>query len=87
MRIEDIAAAQVLLHEQLKTDWAKLLNGLALGSCPALSQILRPLEPEYYWSADETGGRRTSCLNRLRHWRSCFHRLFIMRCGFATVLR
>ncbi|MBE7545667.1 MAG: hypothetical protein HS127_00665 [Planctomycetia bacterium] len=67
MRIEDIAAAQVLLHEQLKTDWAKLLNGLALGGCPALSQILRPLEPEYYWSADETGGRRTSCLNRLRH--------------------
>ncbi|WP_419470345.1 hypothetical protein [Candidatus Kuenenia sp.] len=43
VRIEDIAAAQVLLHEQLKTDWAKLLNGLALGSCPALSQILRPL--------------------------------------------
>ncbi|MBE7546294.1 MAG: hypothetical protein HS127_03960 [Planctomycetia bacterium] len=34
VRIEDIAAAQVLLHEQLKTDWAKLLNGLALGSCP-----------------------------------------------------
>lgn len=54
MRIEDIAAAQVLLHEQLKTDWAKLLSGLALGSCPALSQVLRPLEPEYYWSADET---------------------------------
>src|SRR3989338_7920429 len=36
------------------TDWTKLLNGLSLGSCPALSQILRPLEPEYYWSADET---------------------------------
>ena len=54
VRIEDIGAAQVLLHEQLKTDWAKLLNGLALGSCPALSQVLRPLEPEYYWSADET---------------------------------
>lgn len=54
MDIEGIAAAQVLLHEQLKTDWAKVLNGLALGSCPALSQVLRPLEPEYYWSADET---------------------------------
>ncbi|MBF8275836.1 MAG: hypothetical protein HW390_909, partial [Candidatus Brocadiaceae bacterium] len=54
VRIEDIAAAQVLLHEQLKTDWAKMLNGLALGSCPALSQVLRPLEPEYYWPADET---------------------------------
>ena len=52
--IEDVAAAQVLLHEQLKTDWAKLLNRLALGSCPALAQVLRPLEPEYYWSADET---------------------------------
>ena len=52
--IEDIEAAQVLMDKQLRTDWAKMLNRLALGSCPALSQVLQPLRPEYYWSADET---------------------------------
>ena len=52
--IEDVAAAQVLLNEQLKTDWAKLFNRLAFNSCPALGQVLMPLRPDYYWSADET---------------------------------
>ena len=52
--IEDIEAAQVLLYEQLKTDWTKLLNRLSLNSCPALRQTLMPLHPDYYWSADET---------------------------------
>ena len=52
--IEDIEAAQHLLDDQLKSHWSKMLNGLALGSCPALSQVLRPLRPDYYWSADET---------------------------------
>jgi hypothetical protein len=52
--IEDVAAARVLLNEQLKTDWAKLLNRLAFNSCPALGQVLMPLRPDYYWSADET---------------------------------
>jgi hypothetical protein len=52
--IEDVEAAQRLLDEQLQTRWPELLNGLALGSCPALPQVLRPLRPEYYWSADET---------------------------------
>jgi len=52
--IEDMEAAQRLLNDQLQTNWAELLNGLALGSCPALPQVLSPLRPEYYWSADET---------------------------------
>jgi hypothetical protein len=52
--IEDIEAAQRLLDEQLQSHWTELLNGLALGSCPALAQVLRPLSPEYYWSANET---------------------------------
>ena len=52
--IEDIETAQQLLDDQLKTDWAKRLDELAFGSCPALSQVLRPLRPDYYWSADET---------------------------------
>ena len=52
--IEDIEAAQAIMDKQLRTDWSKMLNRLAFGSCPALSQVLRPLRPEYYWSADAT---------------------------------
>jgi hypothetical protein len=52
--IEDVEAAQELMGAQLRTRWAEKLNGLSLASCPALSDVLRPLEPEYYWSADET---------------------------------
>jgi hypothetical protein len=52
--IEDIATAQNLLDEQLKSDWAGLLNRLTFDSCPALREVFRPLRPEYYWSADET---------------------------------
>jgi len=52
--IEDVEAAQRLLDEQLQSHWTELLNDLALGSCPALSQVLQPLPPEYYWSANET---------------------------------
>jgi len=52
--IEDIEAAQAIMDKQLKTDWTKMLNRLAFDSCPALSQVLRPLRPEYYWSADAT---------------------------------
>ena len=52
--IEDIQGAQELLDKQLTTDWTKLLNGLALDSCPALEHVLMPLRPEWYWSADET---------------------------------
>jgi len=52
--IEDIEAVQRLLDKQLRTDWTKMLNRLMLDSCPALPQVLVPLRPDYYWSADET---------------------------------
>jgi len=52
--LEDIEKAQYLLDSQLRTNWTKLLNRLTFRSCPALSDVLRPLRPEYYWSADET---------------------------------
>jgi hypothetical protein len=52
--IEDVKTAQKLLDEQLRSDWKQILNRLAFGSCPALVQVLRPLHPDYYWSADET---------------------------------
>ena len=52
--IEDVETAQKLMDKQLRTDWPKVLNHLALQVCPGLSQVLKPLRPEYYWSADET---------------------------------
>jgi len=52
--IEDIEMAQELLDKQLQSNWTKLLKRLAFGSCPGLLQVLRPLRPDYYWSADET---------------------------------
>jgi len=52
--IADMDAAQALLDQQLRTDWPALLNRLTFDSCPALAEVLAPLRPEYYWSADET---------------------------------
>jgi hypothetical protein len=52
--IEDIVKAQKLMDNQLRMNWPKLLNRFALESCPGLPQVLRPLRPDYYWSADET---------------------------------
>jgi len=52
--IEDIESAQELLDSQLQTDWSPILTRLSLKSCPALSKVMLPLEPEYYWSADNT---------------------------------
>ncbi len=52
--IEDVETAQKLMDKQLRSDWPKVLNRLALQVCPGLSQVLKPLRPEYYWSADET---------------------------------
>lgn len=52
--IEDMEMAQTLLEKQLKTPWARVLNRLALGSCPALGRVLGSLRPEYYWSAEES---------------------------------
>jgi len=50
----DAAKAQRLMDRQLRSDWSGLLQGLTLGTCPALRQALWPLRPAYYWSADET---------------------------------
>lgn len=52
--IEDSDAAQNLLNKQLETNWPDMLMKLALKSCPALAEVIRPLNPEYYWSADNT---------------------------------
>jgi len=50
--IEDWAAAQRLLDEQLRTDWPGLLNRLLHQANPALS-IVDTYPTPYYWSMDE----------------------------------
>lgn len=52
--IEDIPAAQSLLDQQLQTNWTALLNRLTFSTCPALAEVMLPLRPDYYWSADNT---------------------------------
>jgi len=52
--IGDLALAQRLLEEQLRTHWPELLNGLVLNMCPGLWKLCPPFVPRYYWSADET---------------------------------
>jgi len=52
--IEDIETAQNLFTKQSETNWSQMLMKLAFTSCPALAQVIRPLRPEYYWSADDT---------------------------------
>lgn len=51
--IEDIEKAQALAHQQLQTHWPTQLSRLTLELCPDLPRVL-PIQPEYYWSADET---------------------------------
>ena len=50
--IEDWAAAQRLLDQQLRTDWPGLLNGLLQQANPALG-IVDSYPTPYYWSMDE----------------------------------
>jgi hypothetical protein len=52
--IADLEAAQRLLDEQLRTAWPALLDRLLTATCPVMGEVLAPLEPAYYWSADET---------------------------------
>jgi hypothetical protein len=51
--IADIKSAQELLDKQLKTNWSEMLNSLVNTAYSDLYSLL-PLDPYYYWSADET---------------------------------
>lgn len=48
--VEDWAGAQRLLDEQLKTDWPKLLDGIARGLNPRHEEMFAQLPMDYYWS-------------------------------------
>ena len=54
LRISDVARAQQLCDEQLKTDWAKALDDLLDAALPTHRQLGAPIGQSYYWSASQT---------------------------------
>jgi hypothetical protein len=52
--LEDTAAAQALMDEQLRTDWPALCNGLVEELNPVAAEVRAPLGLAYYWTTPET---------------------------------
>jgi hypothetical protein len=52
--IEDIVAAQLLMDEQLKTDWPHVLDSIQKKISPAHAPLFANYPLPYYWSADES---------------------------------
>jgi hypothetical protein len=52
--LEDPAAAQLLMDQQLATDWPALCNGLVDELNPLAAQVRAPLGLQYYWTTPET---------------------------------
>jgi hypothetical protein len=69
--IEDYEEAQKLLHRQLETNWAELLNGLAEQLNPVQESIFERYPSSYYWTcyqsewATDVVFREASFLKRL----------------------
>jgi hypothetical protein len=52
--LDDVAAAQALLHQQLRADWPALLGGLARLSDPTHDTLLGDRPVPYYWTVDQS---------------------------------
>ena len=52
--VQDQAAAQRLLDEQLRMNWTKLLNGILHQAHPAKDTLFANYPLDYYWSAEES---------------------------------
>lgn len=53
VHVDDVAAAQSLLDQQLQTNWSSVFNNLLLTVQPKFHSLF-PQPLDYYWSADET---------------------------------
>lgn len=53
-RVDDVAAAQALLDEQVGVDWAGLLGPLGEAVNPARKAIVGDYDIDYYWSVDQS---------------------------------
>ena len=51
--LENVNKAQELLDKQQETNWSEMLNGLVEDMLSGFGKLL-PVNPEYYWSADDT---------------------------------
>ena len=52
--VSDLGRAQALLDEQHRTDWPKLMAPLVQWCHPLHTEITRPIERDYYWTAAES---------------------------------
>jgi hypothetical protein len=52
--VDDIPAAQRLMHKQLETDWPRVLTRIARTMNPLHKEIFEPWPMDYYWSAYQT---------------------------------
>jgi hypothetical protein len=52
--VKDVARAQRLFDQQLRTDWVRLLDGIARQVHPMRAKILARCPVEYYWSAEQS---------------------------------
>lgn len=52
--LEDPAASQKLMDQQLKTDWRSVLDAVAQRLNPAHEEMVGPNPPSYYWTAYQT---------------------------------
>jgi hypothetical protein len=54
VRIGNIARAQQLCEDQLRLDWAQVLDGLLDRALPMHRELGAPIGQSYYWSASQT---------------------------------
>ena len=52
--VADVAAAQALFDQQVRTNWQQLLGPMARGANPVYPTLSPSAALDYYWSADET---------------------------------
>ena len=52
--IADVSRAQALMDEQQRTDWPALLRPLVEQCHPLYTEITRPIECQYYWTANQS---------------------------------
>lgn len=52
--VSDVPAAQKLMDEQVRFNWAPALNQVANWVNPLLQSVMAPWDMEYYWSIDES---------------------------------
>jgi len=71
MRVADPLQAQLLLDQQLTTNWKEELEALLIQAHPLHAEIAQPIAQRYYWSASQTEFATDVCFKGIaRRWRS-----------------